>query len=188
MMQDCYDCLLPDDLQLPEPPEPQICRSEPFVAVIEPEHKKRRQSRKDKKVSVGQIETESSKAKKHKKKRERPVEFDPDSGEWTDVRRFDRMPITVEQAEICEQENKVPHGSYFVSLARKRIAGIVELHQRWMSKMKNECSEYAGVQRGLLEFFQFVQVEFDQRYFIYTAHPMFESIGKARKRLPKSSN
>jgi hypothetical protein len=134
-------------------------------------------------------ETDNKKKKKRvavKGKRKRVAEFDPNSGEWTNVRRFDRMPITVEEAEDSEKTNKVPHGSYFVSLAHKRITGIIQLHERWLAKTKNQCSDYAEVQRNLMEFFSDVLDQFKRRYAIHTTHPQFESIGKTRKRHQRS--
>ena len=126
-------------------------------------------------------------ARAPKPKRQRPAEFDPDSGEWVDVRRFDRMPVTVENAKKTELADKVPHGTYFVSLAHKRIDGIVQLHERWLKKTKNQCSEYAAVQKDLMEFFERVRSKFQSRYTLYTTHPQFDSICKTRKRaLPKS--
>ena len=118
----------------------------------------------------------------NKPKRKRVPEFDPASGEWVDVRRFDRMPITIEEAEESERVSKVPHGAYFVSLAHKRIMGIIQLHDRWLKKTKNQCSEYAEVQKDLMDFFSMMLANFDQRYAVYTTHPQFESIGKTRKR------
>lgn len=122
-----------------------------------------------------------------KNKRKRVPEFDPQSGEWVDVRRFDRMPVTIEEAEEGERASKVPHGAYFVSLAHKRITGIIQLHARWLAKTKNQCSDYADVQRDLMEFFSSVLGQFNQRYAVHTTHPQFESIGKTRKRQQKPS-
>ena len=119
-----------------------------------------------------------------KLKRKRPAEFDTETGEWVDVRRFDRMPITIEEAEISESSTRVPHGAYFVSLAHTRISGIIQLHDRWLKKTKNVCSDYAAVQHDLKEFFEHMLAEFNGRYVVYTTHPQFESIGKTRKRTP----
>ena len=119
-----------------------------------------------------------------KPKRKRPVEFAQDSGEWVDVRRFDRMPVTVEEAEETEASERVPPGTYFVSLAHKRMAGIVQLHGRWLMKTKNQCSEYAAVQKDLMDFFTAALVDFECKYSMYTNHPRFDSIGKTRKRVP----
>jgi hypothetical protein len=115
-------------------------------------------------------------------------EFDPTSGEWINVRRFDRVPITIEEAERTEQANKIPFGAYFVSLAHKRLSGIVQLHERWLKKTKNQCSDYADIQKGLMDFFQYMLTEFDSRYSMYTSHPKFDSIGKTRKRSPHTKN
>lgn len=120
-------------------------------------------------------------------KRKRVPEFDPQSGEWVDVRRFDRMPVTIEEAEEGERATKVPHGAYFVSLAHKRITGIIQLHARWLAKTKNQCSDYADVQRDLMEFFSKVLEQFNSRYAVHTTHPQFESIGKTRKRQQKAA-
>ena len=125
--------------------------------------------------------------KPRKNKRKRVPEFDPQSGEWVDVRRFDRMPVTIEEAEEGENASKVPHGAYFVSLAHKRISGIVQLHSRWLTKTKNQCSDYADVQRDLMDFFSGVLEQFNRRYSVYTTHPQFESIGKTRKRQQKTT-
>ena len=122
-----------------------------------------------------------------KKKRERPVEADPATGEWVDVRIFDRNPVSIEDAERLEMNALVMPGTYFVSLARKRIAGIVELHKRWLSKTKNSCSDYGDVQKDLMDFFAKSLLDFDARYASYVSHPLFESIGKTRKRLSSST-
>lgn len=66
-----------------------------------------------------------------KKKRRRHAEHDG-NGQWTDVRRFDRMPITTNDAAELEEVSGVPAGAYFVSLARKRLQGIINLHDRYV--------------------------------------------------------
>lgn len=71
--------------------------------------------------------------RKPKVKRKRHNEFDG-NGEWTDVRRFDRMPITTDAASELEKMAGIPPGAYFVSLARKRLVGIINLHSRYAQK------------------------------------------------------
>ena len=116
-----------------------------------------------------------------KAKRRRHSEFD-DSGEWVDVRRFDRMPITTQSAAELEGVSGTPPGTYFVSLARKRITGIIDLHNRWLKKIKNKKSPYAAVQSDLLGFYTDMLAQFDHKYAQYTSHPMFDAIGMTRKR------
>jgi hypothetical protein len=116
-----------------------------------------------------------------KAKRRRYTEFDS-AGEWVDVRRFDRMPITTESASEIESMSGTPPGTYFISLARKRITGIINLHNRWLKKIKNKKSPYAAVQFDLLSFYTDMLGQFDRKYGQYTSHPMFDAIGMTRKR------
>ena len=178
--------LLPPDDILPclDPPEP-VEIPETVVAAAEPKPKRRRRTAQEEVevLASGTVPLPSvDDMSRRRKKRKRVPEFDPHSGEWIDVRRFDRMPVTIEKAEQGEKASKVPHGAYFVSLAYKRISGIIQLHDRWLKKTKNQCSDYAEVQRDLMNFFSDMLHQFYQRYAMYTTHPQFESIGRTRKR------
>ena len=118
-----------------------------------------------------------------KKKRKRHAEFNG-TGEWTDVRRFDRMPVTTDSAAELEEVAGAPAGTYFISIARKRMLGIINLHNRWLKKIKNNKSDYALVQTDLLNFYSEMLGQFDVRYSRYIEHPMFDTVGVARKRGP----
>lgn len=126
-----------------------------------------------------------SPAKRQKTKRMRHIEHDS-NGQWTDVRRFDRMPITTDDAAELEGVSGVPPGTYFVSLARKRLQGIINLHDRWLNKIKNRNSSYAAAQTDLRDFYVAMLAQFDTRYSPYITHPLFDQVGVTRKREIKS--
>lgn len=137
------------------------------------------------------LPTVKAEPEKKKKKRLSPTvatETDPLTGEWVDVRVFDRNAVSITEAERLEMFAVVLPGTYFVSLARKRVRGMVDLHDRWLSRMSNRCSYYATVQRDLQTFFAEMLAEFDRRYASYIAHPAFETIGKIRRRTPSPAS
>ena len=119
-------------------------------------------------------------------KRKRHDEFNG-TGEWTDVRRFDRMPITTDSAAEVEDIAGVPAGTYFVSLARKRLQGIINLHNRWLNKIKNKKSSYASVQIDLRDFYVEMLRQFDVKYASFINHPLFDLVGVTRKRGPNNT-
>jgi hypothetical protein len=116
-----------------------------------------------------------------KPKRTRHTEFD-ESGDWTDVRRFDRMPVTTEDAKTMEEFSGAPLGIYFVSLERKRIQGMIQLHERWIHKVKNKKSGYADIQESLKGFVNRMLSQFDEEYRMFVVHPMFNVVGTTRRR------
>ncbi len=119
--------------------------------------------------------------RKQKAKRKKHVEFDG-NGEWSDVRRFDRMPITTDAAAELEGVSGNPPGAYFISVARKRMQGMINLHDRWLKKIKNKKSAYSAVQTDLCAFYKEMLVQFDARYSDFVTHPLLDAIGVTRKR------
>lgn len=93
-----------------------------------------------------------------------------------------RCPVTVSEARKIETEASVRPGTYFVSTARNRIRGMIELHERWLSRRTNSCSGYTNIQRDLSKFFEEMLENFDKRYTYYTTHPAFNKVGRIRRR------
>lgn len=115
-------------------------------------------------------------------------EMDPATGAWTNVRLFHRKFVSVANAEKIEDAVDALPGTYFVSMARKRIDGMVQLHNRWITRMTNKGSGYVGIQGDLQSFFAKMLAEFDTRYALYKSDPAFNTICVVRRRNVTQSN
>jgi hypothetical protein len=98
--------------------------------------------------------------------------------------RFDRMPVTVGDAAMIENEVGVPCGSYFALLDRKRIVGIINIHDRWLKRTVNKRSEYADIQRKLRATYIKMLADFDVEYASLLSRNTME-LGRTRKRVVK---
>jgi hypothetical protein len=187
LKQESYELLLPDDGNMDE-----VILAQGTVPLLSPEDLLllQHQMTLQQLAVVAEAPPADQKKKKTKKRLSPTVatETDPVTGEWVDVRVFDRNPVSVAEAEKVEMAAVVMPGTYFVSLARKRVRGMFDLHERWLSRMSNRCSEYASIQRDLQVFFAETLAAFDHRYASYIAHPAFETIGKIRRRTPSPAS